>query len=940
MAPTGDERPAEPAPAAPVPSLLDRAGLIFLDLHDLPPSAQETELARRCDEDAELEKLVRLLLKGCAEPLTAEALAADIRMARDERAAGPSIPGDGRIGNFKVIARLGEGGFGAVYLAEQSEPVKRLVALKVIRMGLGNRRIIARFEQERQSLALMDHPNIARLFDAGETEGGCPYFVMEYCPGKPIDRFCDENKLPIGERLRLFWQVCLAVQHAHTKGIIHRDIKPSNVIVLLHERRPHVKVIDFGIAKAAEGRPEGGALTEQHQVIGTPEYMSPEQAEGSADIDTRTDVYSLGVLLYKLLTGTTPFGGDAYRQRPLNERRRVIRDVDPPSPSARLRETSLGLAEASRLRAVHPASLLSSVRGELDSIVMKALEKDRARRYETVNGLALDVRRYLRGEAVHAVPPSASYRLKKFARRNRGAAGACAAVMLALLAGAVGFAWQAKAARDQRDAAQLAEASAVAERKAAEAAWIAAVRAQTAEAEERKRASDERDRAILAESQSRARARELEAVCAFQAKILGGVTGPRAARIMTTAVTTAFLKHLDAIGTPKGQGIRSAERKAFIEKWRETINPADVARDFLDRAILKPAVQVLDRDFGDQPLVDATLRQVLADRYRELGAFEAATPLQERALSLRRRLLGEGHWMTRESYRATGDLLQAQGKNTEAAAYYKEVVGKRPPMPHWATARALWSDGKLSEAEPHLREEITATRTKLGRDNLNVLRLIDRLGQLLLQQGRIPEAEQCFREATEKAKSLRDEDQPDIIQFTINLSSALLLQQKLEEAEPLCRQALDAARAGHGQEHPTTLLAAINLATLLRERGDHALAVELLTPTEPAARRTFANGPRIPLAALLSELGQARAALGDFAGAEPVLLDAHRLLSVRQPGADGTPAALPGSLAPARALLDLYNAWNASEPSEATASKAAEWRSLVLTIEEPEARRE
>jgi len=367
-------------------------------------------------------------------------------LASDPLAAKPTLlvePGDeeegsDRIGRYKILQKLGEGGCGVVYMAEQTEPVRRRVALKVIKLGMDTRQVIGRFEAERQALALMDHPNIARVLDAGATDKGRPYFVMELVKGIRITEYCDQNHLPAQERLELFIQVCQAIQHAHQKGIIHRDVKPSNILVTLHDGVPVPKVIDFGIAKATD-QPltEKTVFTAFGHFMGTPAYMSPEQAELSGlDIDTRSDIYALGVLLYELLTGQTPFDGKELRQLGLDEIRRRIREIEPIRPSTRLHTmANADLTEVAHRRQSEPAKLTRFVRGDLDWIVMKCLEKDRMRRYDTANGLAMDVQRYLKNEPVVACPPSSLYRFRKMVRRNKLAVGAFSSVALSLLFG-------------------------------------------------------------------------------------------------------------------------------------------------------------------------------------------------------------------------------------------------------------------------------------------------------------------------------------------------------------------------------------------------------------------------------------------------------------------------------------------------------------------------
>jgi serine/threonine protein kinase/Tfp pilus assembly protein PilF len=365
------------------------------------------------------------------------------------------MPGGTLIDRYKLLEPIGEGGWGSVYMAEQTTPVQRHVALKIIKAGMDTRQVIARFEAERQALALMDHPNIAKVFDAGVTDTGRPYFVMELVKGTSITKYCDDKRLPPRARLELFVQVCQAVQHAHQKGIIHRDLKPSNVLVALYDGKPVPKVIDFGVAKAT-----GQQLTERTMftgfgdVIGTLEYMSPEQAEvNQLDVDTRSDIYSLGVLLYELLTGSTPLENKRARSAALLEMLRVVREEEPPRPSTRLR-TSEELPSIAACRGLEPRKLSGLVHGELDWIVMKSLEKDRARRYETANGLAMDLQRYLADEAVHACPPTAWYRFRKFARRNRAALAAGVLLTVSAMVALSGIGW---AVRDRAARAQLSD---------------------------------------------------------------------------------------------------------------------------------------------------------------------------------------------------------------------------------------------------------------------------------------------------------------------------------------------------------------------------------------------------------------------------------------------------------------------------------------------------
>jgi WD40 repeat protein/serine/threonine protein kinase len=362
------------------------------------------------------------------------------------------------VGPYKLVQELGEGGMGTVYLAQQSDPIRRLVALKVIKAGMDSRQVVARFEAERQALALMDHPNIAKVFAGGITPDGRPYFVMELVKGVPITKFCDDHKLTPRDRLGLFVQVCEAVQHAHQKGVIHRDLKPTNVLVAEYDGRPVPKVIDFGVAKAA-GQPltEKTLVTGLGSVVGTLEYMSPEQADlNQLDVDTRSDIYSLGVLLYELLTGTTPIDRARFRKAALLEMLRLVREEEPQRPSARLSSTD-ARAGIAAVRGMEPARLAKAFRGELDWIALKALEKDRARRYETANALARDVQRYLADEVVEARPPSAGYRVRKLLRRYRGRVAAGTLILIGLIGGLLGTAYGLLEAGNQRVANTLRE---------------------------------------------------------------------------------------------------------------------------------------------------------------------------------------------------------------------------------------------------------------------------------------------------------------------------------------------------------------------------------------------------------------------------------------------------------------------------------------------------
>ena len=890
-------------------------------------------LDRECGGDASLRAEVEDLLLTADLPekeSEAPTMAQPATTSVDLEGQGPGT----MIGPYTLLQLIGEGGFGSVYLAEQKQPVQRKVALKIIKFGMDTKEVIARFDVERQALAIMDHPNIARVIDAGATETGRPYFVMDLVKGDPIAQYCDKQNLSIQERLELFAQVCAAVQHAHTKGIIHRDIKPSNVLVSMVDGRPSAKVIDFGIAKATSARLTEKTLFTQHrQLIGTPEYMSPEQAEGSMDIDTRTDVYALGVLLYELLTGSTPFDGRSLRSAGYAEIQRIIREEDPPTPSTRLSQNTDAIDAVAARRQTEPGKLGPIIRGDLDWIVMKAIEKDRTRRYETANGLAMDVRRYLDGEVVVAAPPSAAYRVKKFVHRHKGAVFSASAVAAALLIGVVAFAWQATVARSQRD------------------------------------------RAIKAESEATARADELKMVSDFQAGMLAQIDRNGAGEELTKDVIAKLAAALAKADPPVPEAERSAQVKAFSNQWSR-VNATDVARDLIDWTIIKPAIETIDTKFEDQPEVDAQLRQALADLYWVFGLYDAAMPLQEQALATRRRVLGEEHPDTLTSISQTGILLQAQGKLDEAEPYYLEALEKRRRVlgdEHLDTlismsgmnfllqgqgklaeaepygrevleirrrvlgdedrytllsisnmCTLLMYQGKLDEAEPYCREALETRRRVLGEDNANTLLSINVMAYLLEEQDKLAEAEPYRHEVLEKSRRVLGEEHPDTMIAVSNMGYLLKQQGKLTEAEPYFREAFETYTRTLGGEHPYTLTTLSNLAWLLEDQGRHAEAIELLEPAEPAARDVFTGDYERVLARMLMNLGRARAGLGfnanRFAAAEANLLEAHELfVATRGEEHKDTREIV-------RALADFYDAWAEAAPGTGHEAQAAKWK--------------
>ncbi len=727
-----------------------------------------------------------------------------------------NVPGEGpgtRIDRYKLLQLIGEGGFGSVFMAEQVEPVNRKVALKIIKAGMDTKQVIARFEAERQALALMDHPNIARVLDAGATQSGRLYFVMELVRGEPCTHYCDRERLPIRKRLELFRDVCNAVQHAHQKGIIHRDIKPSNVLVTVADGDPLPKVIDFGIAKATASRLTDKTLfTELHQLIGTPEYMSPEQAEVSGvDIDTRSDIYSLGVLLYELLVGSTPLERDRARSTPFAELQRLIREEEPVRPSLRMGTRSSikelhvesGLCEKRDLdkstsidiawrRRSEPAALNRLLRGDLDWIVLKCLEKDRRRRYATTNELADDVERYLSHQPVLAMPPSRRYRARKFVRRNRGPVLAATAISLALIAGTV---------------VSL----------------------------------------VFAKNAAR-RTKELEQVARFQETQFSSVNATTMGAKLRADLLEKVRQNAIRRGLPQSE---VESRVSDLEIILAGSDFTGLATDSLEENVFNPALDAVEKQFSDQPLVRAFLLHSISTSLFKLGLYDSAYPPLKEALETRKRILGDEHSDTLNSMREIGSLLVLQGKAEEAEPYLVEAVEKcrralgdeRPETlaSIHELAQLRMAQGDFGAAEPLFRQAREGSQRVVGEDDPQTLSSTSALGLLLQRQGRLTEAEPLFLESLQKRRVVLGEDHPDTL-ISINHMSVLYWSQgRMEEAEPYFREALERTRRVLGDEHPNTLSAMVDMGLFFRTQGRLAEAEALYREVLPKRRRLLGN---------------------------------------------------------------------------------------------------
>ena len=689
----------------------------------------------------------------------------------------PSETAGTRIGRYKILQEIGEGGFGTVYMAEQEEPVRRKVALKIIKLGMDTKQIIARFEAERQALAMMDHPNIARVFDAGATETGRPYFVMELVHGITITEYCDKNRLSTRERLELFMAVCHAVQHAHQKGIIHRDLKPNNVLVAPHDTKPVPKVIDFGIAKATSQRLTDKTLfTGFREFLGTPEYMSPDQADTSGlDVDTRTDIYSLGVLLYELLTSKTPFDVKTLREAPYEEIRWVIREVEPATPSARLQTLSAAEdgATIARLRQTEPASLSRLIRGDLDWIVMKAMEKDRTRRYQTASDLARDVERHLQDEPVVAGPPGVVYKLRKFVRRHRVGVLAGSIVGAALLAG-------------------LALAT---------VGFIQATRART---------SEEKQRALAEASASEARrgAATSATVSRFLQEMLRSVDPSKALgrEVSVRYVLDEAAKKLDEGVLAEQPEVEAAIRMTLGETY-EALGLYGAAEEHLRTA------QSLRRRLlgGESP---DTLRsdRALAGLLRVRGEFAEAESLLRQTAETQRRVLGKDHSDTLTTMTELALALWGPGRFTEAEAIHRQTfdiqhrmlgeehVDTLESMGHLgAVCRIL---GKPVEAETLLRRTLEMCQRVLGEEHPCTTATMNNLGLLLEDQRNYEQAEALYRRTYELDRRILGPDHPRTLIPMNDLLRVLHNQGKVAEIRPIVAERL--AHLRRTAERPDT----------------------------------------------------------------------------------------------------------------------------------------
>jgi serine/threonine protein kinase/tetratricopeptide (TPR) repeat protein len=747
--------------------------------------------------------------------------------------AGPARLAGQKIGAYTLVSQIGQGGMGSVWLAQQSAPLQRQVAIKLIRWGMYDDTLLHRFQAERQSLAAMDHPAIAKVFDAGATSEGQPYFVMEFVAGVPITDYCDQKKLKIAARLELFIKVCEGVQHAHQKAIIHRDLKPANILVVEVDGKAVPRIIDFGLAKAINRDITGETLnTLMGTFVGTPGYMSPEQCDPTAkDIDTRTDVYSLGVVLYALLTGRLPFDTSEWKEKPLDEVLRRHREEDPVRPSTKVTaqgETSS--TTTAKARGIEPKQLVSVLRGDLDWITMKAVEKDRTRRYATASDLAADMRRYLGNEAVTARPASVGYRARKYVQRHKALVVGAAAVFLVLVAGVITSTWQAVEAH--RAEAQVRQQSAIAQA-----------------------VSDFLQHDLLA-----------QAGAATQ-------SGPSAKPDPDLKVRTALDRAADRI---EGKFAKQPEVEAAI---RNTIGLTYTDLGLFPEAAkqLKQAFDLRHRVLGPEHPDTLTSMNNLAAVYIDQQRYAEAEGLDIQILEIRRRVLGPEHPDTLSSmshlaiiYWGQGKYAQSEALNRQTLEIYRRVLGVEHPdtlkcMSNLAVT--YYDEGKYPQAEALDTQILEIRRRVLGPEHPDTLTSMANLANLYDAQGKYAQAEALDSQTLEIRRRVLGPEHPRTLDSLNNLANLYDAQGRYAQAEALHSQALEIERRVLGPEHPDTINSMNNLANLYCDEGKYAQAETLQSRTFEMYRRVL--GPEHPFTLYsLSDLAVIYQRQGKYSSAE------------------------------------------------------------------------
>jgi len=735
-----------------------------------------------------------------------------------------------QIGRYKLLSILGEGGMGIVYLAEQKQPIRRQVALKVIKPGMDSKRVIARFEAERQALALLDHPNIAHVYDAGTTEGGRPYFVMEYVKGLSITEHCDRHKLTIEDRLNIFRQVCHAVHHAHQKGIIHRDIKPSNILVSLQDDQALPKIIDFGVAKAlAQPLTERTLVTEQGQLFGTPEYMSPERADmANEDIDTRSDIYSLGVLLYVLLTGVLPFDSTTFREGGIEHIRQVIRETDPKTPSTRLTGLGEEAKKVAQSRRTEVAALARCLHKELEWIPLKAMRKERAERYRSASEFADDIENYLKGAPLLAGPPGTGYKLKKFVRRNRVLVGGIAAVLVVLVVGVVVstiFAiGQARARAEAQLIADFLENDVLG--SASEAKVGEATVSYILDAASKSLEGKFKDKPLIEASVCRTLGetyRRLGEYKKAEQHFLSAIEVYRQHRGDEHADTLSTSSNIGFLYEKQGRYhdmerlwtriLHIQQRVSSVEDQIYTMNGLAMAYFYLGKyeeaeSMFDKALGLVQRELGgDDFWLLPYIKCNLAGVYTAQGRYKEAEPLFVETLA---NVDWPGGYMAKlaNMYREQGRYNKAESLFVKALETVRQLRGDE----HFETVCCMYGlvrlyvdQDRYEEAQTLFSEALQIARRRLRLEHPVTLRLVNALAVLHTKQKQYDEAETLFDEALKGRQRELGDDHPDTLESKNDLAVLYKEQARYDKAESLLLESLEGRRKVLGEEHPDTL---------------------------------------------------------------------------------------------------------------------------------------
>jgi len=914
---------------------------VFLEASALEKEDRSAFLDRACGDDSELRAEVEEML--AAESQVGTFLENPVISPSPRKPGTGEAPDPESIGPYRIQKRLGSGGMGVVYLAQQQKPVRRQVALKLIKHGMDTEQVVARFELERQTLALMEHPGIARVLDAGATDDGRPFFVMEVVRGTPITTYSNKKGLDLDQRLTLFGRVCDALNHAHQKGIIHRDIKPSNVLVEKSGDTVTPKIIDFGIAKATNQQLlDGDMQTRIGQIIGTPEYMSPEQADVSGlDIDTRSDIYSMGVMLYELLSGTLPFDAPTKKSAGLSQIQRILSEEDPPTPSSKVSSI-----DGSKITCgLNPRELERKLKGDLDWIVMKAIDRDLERRYQSVSEFAADIRRYLADEPVLASPPGTTYRLRKFVRRHRTAVTGSVVAILLLLTGVVATTSQAvRATRAEREArhqaalaadvndfliSMLSEANpsnrpAGTEFTVVDALETAAHMVNAGDRSPRLEAEVRRVVGVTFYSLGRYEEAEIQMRTALETlQSLDPTPSNEVARIKTQLGAVL----IDSGKTDEAEQILRSARQVFAEagpkqavSWATATNSlADVARVRGNNETAKElnetalaAVRSIEGESADA--IEASVLIDLGSLDLELMKVERAEKRIREGLSLQRTVLGDNHPTIAQTQLNLAKVLAEKGEFDTADQLFRaslettrEVFGRD----HIRVAVVLHNYGlhlknqNPKQAEAYLREAVEIME---GRGNdVAVARTLDVLAAIQMDLEEFDRAESNFKRSLQLRQGSLPDDHPDIAQSLNNLGSLYMRSQRYDLAVPMLEQALDRYRRTLGDRHPQVVVVTYNLGSTLSDAGNLESARLKLESAWKLATEIFPEG-HLNTTVIQAKYGECLGRLAHFEEAEALLIPAFESISA-QLGEEHW-----RSLQAAEMVKELYSAWGKPNP--------------------------